>query len=88
MILSRKAVRKSGILNAVKQSFADAQDIDFGVKPFKKGLVGVERAKPSAYTGNRYSRFFTVEKRSNLHCLAQQDPKYCPKKEFSMSEVL
>ena len=42
--------------------------------------MGVERAKPSACTGNRYSRFFTVEKRSNLHCLAQQDPKYCPKK--------
>ena len=42
--------------------------------------MGVERAKPSVHTGNRYSFFFTTEKRSCFSCLAQQDPKYCPKR--------
>ena len=32
--------------------------IDFGVQPFKKGLVGVERAKPSACTLFRLSKTF------------------------------
>ena len=43
------------------------QSIDFGVQPFKKGLVGVERAKPSACTLNQYSFFFTAEKTFQIH---------------------
>ena len=75
MILSRKAVRKSGILNAVRQSFAAAQDIDFGVKPFKKGLVGVERAKPFVCTGNRYSHFFTTAQTFLFALFRAAEPK-------------
>ena len=36
------------------------RSIDFGVKPFKKGLVGFKRAKPFVCTINRYSLFFTT----------------------------
>ena len=44
--------------------------IDFGVKPFKKGLAGFKRTESFACTGNRFSRFFTAEKCSNFNCLA------------------
>ena len=42
--------------------------------------MGVERAKPSACTGNRYWRTFHGWKAFLFSCLAQQDPKYCPKR--------
>ena len=37
-----------------------------------------EQRKIRACTGNRYSCFFTAEKRSCFSCLAQHDPKYSP----------
>ena len=57
-----------------------SKGIDFGVKPFKKGLAGFKRTESFACTYNRYLRCFTAEKRSNFSCLAQQDPKYSPKR--------
>ncbi|MDY2713550.1 MAG: hypothetical protein SOV73_09540, partial [Candidatus Faecivivens sp.] len=59
------------INNATKQVLCKIQKgIDFGVKPFKKGLAGFKRTESFACTGNRFSRFFTAEKCSNFNCLA------------------
>ena len=66
--------------------------MDFGVKPFKKGLVGIEGAKARILQNPSFAReteiyaFSQLKKRFNLRCLAQQDPKYYPKRCFS--EVL
>ena len=57
--------------------------IDFGVQPFKKGLVGVERAKPSACTQQpRFAGFSRLKKCSDSGCSAKQNPKYTPEKSF------
>ena len=54
--------------------------IDFGVKPFKKGLVGVERAKPSACRLCRRGNVFTASKTFRFLLSPLGDPKYCSKK--------
>ena len=57
---SEKSVKKM-------QKNSRIRSIDFGVKPFKKGLVGVQRAKPSVCTGIRNAPFFTTSEAFHPH---------------------
>ena len=61
------------------RKLSEKRSIDFGVKPFKKGLVGIEGAKPLICTGNRHSCFFTTKKAFQFSLSPLGDPKYCSK---------
>ena len=65
---------------AVWRQLSTYNIIDFGVKPFKKGLVGVERAKPSACILCRFSPFFTVSEMFLSTSFRAAEPKILSKK--------
>ena len=65
---------------AVWRQLSTYNIIDFGVKPFKKGLVGVERAKPSACILCRFSPFFTISEMFLSTSFRAAEPKILSKK--------
>ena len=54
--------RTEKLLRGGKIGRGGIRSIDFGVKPFKKGLAGFKRTASFACTLRRYSLFFTASK--------------------------
>ena len=65
---------------AVQQQLSTYNIIDFGVKPFKKGIAGFKRTESFVCTLNRRGTFFTTSKVYRFQLFRAAEPKILSKK--------